>query len=210
MVIFFYIAIFILIILFTPIFFSLAIDIGNKSDLQIGLWKNLFVLKKTESCWKFALIGISITFKTNKKKNKSKRKEKKTTQKDNTNNFKSIFGIIKTPGLLKLWTIAIFKSLKKILTLFKFKEFHTNLHIGLGNPAQTGMFFGIWYPLKKQLDNFRIKNTEIKINLSPDFTKDKIYGKATIKGKTYIFKMFIPIFVFIWQAPWIRTYKTLR
>ena len=126
-------------------------------------------------------------------KSKSEIKNKKTNFKfsnlfenfnDNYDNLKEIIKLIK-------------KLIKRLLNSIKIKKLNVDFEYGIGEPYETGIICAIISSFLPIFSSKHIKN----IKLKPNFEEKIFIGNLHIKMKTNIFKIILPILIFILKKP---------
>lgn len=141
--------------------------------------KYVYSSEKKQNIFEVRVFGITVFKsgagkKTKKEKNDKPEEEKKFSFED----FKSIADKWENDadGDIKKRVGAIFKSLKRLADL---RKAVCNFEFGFGDAAVTGIGAGIAYGLvynifAKLYYYFDIKKKNINVNVTPDFTKEKL------------------------------------
>ena len=111
----------------------------------------------------------------------SKSKKKKTEKKFTI----SMFSVREWIGLGREVVIRFFR-------IFQKRNFTGKLRIGLGDPASTGVFMGVYYSLKSLIRDFE------DIFVSPNFFQKEIKGEIALAGSIRLIKL-IPMVIFTYR-----------
>ena len=203
-----------LLILFSPIIFSVSFKFPEGSEVIIKFW-NKIEFSIINEVFSFSFFGFKKSFESNKnpkpKKKKPEEKKEKPKEKKRTNIsdvFKKIVNVIGDENIRGRWILAIKSSAKRMFKIIKFQALNMSLNVGLDDPAQTGKFMGAWYAVQYACKDFIPSSVNVEIN--PDFYKKQVSGTAEIKAKTSVIKMLMPMIVFLWHAPLYKTYKMVK
>ena len=85
------------------------------------------------------------------------------------------------------------KLIKKIFNGIRPKEFSLNAEIGLDDPATTGQFIGLCYTI--------IPFTKLDIFIKGNYEKLCINGELYIKGSLFLYKIIVPVGIYVIQKP---------
>ncbi len=171
-------------------------------DIHIHINKEAAFHSLVRVRWLFGLITKEIKNQKKPRRAKSEaRKKKKKAKKKRGKNIRLIFALLRTRGLIP----ALTRFLWNILRQIHIRELKIELRLGMGDPGETGMLFGLMGPL---LLNTRTL-LPLDIQIKPDFLNASLHGncQATIR---LIPIQFIMAFVILLASPTtVRVIKTL-
>lgn len=133
-----------------------------------------------------------------KKKNKEDKYKEKTKKKSNKSKNFDFINILKQIYKDNKDILKIFKKLiERLIKAIKIKKIKIDFEYGLYEPYETGKLCGI---ISIILPIFPKKYLK-KIKLIPNFEEEKFIGDVFIKLKTNLFKILLPILIFILKKP---------
>ncbi|MEJ2636702.1 MAG: DUF2953 domain-containing protein [Calditrichia bacterium] len=151
--------------------------------------------------WLFSLARFKIGKKKKikpKRKNPDKKKAKKRGRKKGASKFRFL-GLI-TEALLR----RVFRLLLDIFRAIHFRKVGADIRAGLGEPADTGMIFGLTSPVFLLLPN----SVQSQIRLSPDFGDEAVFaGDASGSIRLWPIEIIFIALKFIFSRPVLRTIK---
>ncbi len=151
--------------------------------------------------WLFSLARFKIGKKKKKKpkrKKPDKKKAKKRGRKKGGSKFRFL-GLI-TEALLR----RVLRLVMDIFRAIHFRKVGADLRAGLGEPADTGMIFGLASPAFLLLPN----SIQSQIRLSPDFGDEAVFaGDAFGSIRLWPIEIIFIVLKFIFSRPVLRTIK---
>ena len=141
------------------LFFALLLTVPV--DLAFHVEKNLDFKSKVRVGWMFNLIGKDLRGKEKKPAEKKPEKKKKR-------NIKPFLAMLRTRGFL--WRLG--RLIRDVLRVLHVHELKADLHIGLGEPATTGMLFAVIAPAMAYIG----ASTTLDVQVQPDFEEASLQG----------------------------------
>lgn len=140
----------------------------------------VYSAEQKQNIFKVDVFGFNV-YKSGKKKTKKSPSEKKEEKKQKKFSFEDYKNILEkwkndSEGKIKKSVKGIFKNLKRFADL---KKACCNFEFGTGDAALTGIAAGVAYGaiyniFAKIYYYFNIKKKNLNIDVSPDFTKEKM------------------------------------
>lgn len=149
--------------------------------------------------WLFGLVSKE----PDRKKKKPKKKvTKEKPKKKRKVEFRTIFRILRTKGLLR----QVRDLVKDVLGQLKIRELEANLRLGTGDPADDGLLFaviGTTTPFLKLPHQYQLK-------VQPSFCDEAVF-EGNLRGVLRLqpIKLVIPIIRFVFSLAVLRVLKTL-
>ncbi len=161
-------------------------------DLAFNVDRDVATHSRVRVRWMFNLIGKDI--KREKKPEKEKPGKKKRR-------IKPFIAMLRARGFLR----RLLRFVRDVFRIARVREFKLDLRIGLSDPAETGMLFGVIAPVLVQSRIF----TPLDIQILPDFEQTGLQGY--VKGDVRIFPIQL-IFIgtlFAFSPATIRAIKSM-
>ena len=182
--------VFITAILCVPLDLSFRVDVYGKIESRVRFG------------WLFGLITKDISRKRIKKKKPEIRDKQKPGKRPGGRTILTILQTLKTKGLLRQLRILIRDTFHRI----KIEDFVLDCRVGLDDPADTAVLYGLIYPAFQLIDSPFTRN----INLQPSFEGEPVfegYSEGNIRAQPIM--LFGPALRFAFSLPVIRVIKRL-
>lgn len=115
---------------------------------------------------------------------------------------KPFFALLRTSGL----TGRTIRFIRDILRQIKIRELYIDIKLGLADPADTGVLFGVITPL---LIFVGVQKPTIDINIQPDFEQENLQGYAEGGVRVYPIQFIKPLLLFIFSLTTLRVIKAI-
>lgn len=163
-------------------------------DLKVILEKDDGVRSRFRLEWMFGLVGKDI----HKKRAKPPKKKRKPRRLPKVRPF---LAVLRNRGFVR----GAARFLKDIIRLIRIRELTVDLHLGLPDPADTGLLFGAVGPPTLLVNHL----TPARIRIYPDFERATFRG--TLRGHLRVLPIQIVAraTVFLFSPETLRAVKTM-
>lgn len=171
-------------LLFVPVEVTGRIELHGKPRLKMRL------------VWFFGWFDKELT--------RQDRPKKKKARKFDFRNLPQMLDIVRVRGLVRQAKDLVFD----VILALKFSDMRAEYRIGLGNPACTGMLFGILAPAEFVINRF----SPVQVDLRPSW-EEKFVLEGDMEGKAKLLpvQLFIPVMKFIFsRAAFTTAVKVVR
>ncbi len=179
----------IIFVLWVPLDIVLYLDMNGRPKFGLRL------------AWLFGLVSKEIKRGKKKPEEKKRAAEKELKPQKRRMSPRTIFGLLRTKGLLKQFK----RLLKDILGSFNIRDFRINLRVGLDNPADTGLLFAIVGPATHFLDS----SIRHEVKLQPVFDRAVFEGYSYGAVRLRPILLVLPFLRFIFSPTTVRVVKKL-
>lgn len=146
--------------------------------------------------WFFGILGKEVTGKRPKSPGKKSKQRKKLTLTKRLQYTRDLVEILRVKGLLK----RILRLIRDIFKQCKLRYFSGDIRIGLGDPADTGFFFGIIYLVTPFTDRFTV---------DPDFSGEIIFeGRLKVIIRLFPIRLTLPLARFVFSMAAFKLART--
>lgn len=187
-------------VLGVSLFFGLLLAVPV--DIYICVTKEAALHSLVRVKWLFGLISKEI--KSQKKPLGAElevREKKKKAKKKRGKNIRLIFALLRTRGLIS----QVIRFLRNILRQIHIRELKVELYLGLGDPGETGMLFGLMSPLLLGIRGL----LPLDIQIQPDFINASLRGNGEVIIRLLPIR-FVAAFIILLASPTtVRIIKTL-
>ena len=148
--------------------------------------------------WLFGLIGKEL----GGEKRGRERKPKKMKAKMGRRSFPESLAVLRARGFAgRLFLLA-----KRLVRLVQVRDLDIDFHLGTGDPAQTGLLYGIIEP---SVDLARSR-LSANIKIEPNFVEETFEGHARADLRVYPIKLIPPLIAFALSPATFRGIRAMR
>jgi hypothetical protein len=151
----------------------LVILLAVPVDLVFQVEKGVELRSRVRVGWLFGLVWKDLTGREKKPKPKKKKKPKPKKKKSR----EPFLAFLGAEGFL----LRLFGLVRRLFRLLKVRQLDLDLTVGLGDPADTGMLFGVVGPAAACLGSLSPGDVQIR----PDFVEESFRGH--FKGDVRVF-----------------------
>lgn len=151
--------------------------------------------------WLFGLVGKDISQRKKKVSRKKAEKIKKTPRKKRKRGLKPFISVLRTKGL----PAGILKLARKMLSCLRIRQLDVDLRVGLDDPSDTGMMYGVLWPAFVTLGSF----CPIRFRVEPAF--DEPVLDLSLQGRVRLFPAQVSglLLRFVFSLTGLRTLRLM-
>ena len=150
--------------------------------------------------WLFGLVGKGLLPRRKPEKLKKVKKPKKGKRRD-LRSFLSYMALVRTRGVVP----AVIRLVRRIVGSFRIRQLNADLRLGLDDPADTGILYGVLWPAFALPVTFGFAT----LRMEPVF--DSPTFEATLQGKVRVFpaEMVANVLRFVFSLAGLRMIKAM-